>query len=639
LRTALNPESGTISYQYDDNGNLIVKTDARNASAHYEYDALNRATRRWYNGSNSISATTHNSPAVPAGVGATDEVKFFYDSQSLPTGAPSYTRGAAVGRLVAQTYGTGSNGDYYGFDVQGRATFKFQQTGTFNYQLSAAYSLSGSVNTLTYPSGHTITNSFDQAGRLTGLNGNLGDGTTRIYASGILYSPIGGLEREQFGTTTPIYHKLFYNSRGQLFDNRVSSINDMWDWNRGRLILYYSSNHLWGQSGTDNNGNVRFAETWIPPENATLDQAAVLIEDSYNYDALNRLTSVTEQRMDAAGGWVWQQQFRQAYTYDRYGNRTIDGAQTWGTGINNKAFTVNTANNRLGVPGGQPGVMSYDLAGNLTNDTYTGAGNRTYDGENKITSAWGGNNQAQLYAYDGSGQRIRRTVDGVQTWQVYGFGGELVAEYAANSAVGSPQKEYGYRKGELLVTATPGSSHSLSGNGTSSYTQAPSSSSLNITGSITLEAWIKINALGAPRAVISREAFQQSGTGGGYRLLITDTGRVRLDLFQTHNTYVNLSGAATITTGVWHHVAGVFNGTQMRVYLNGVLDGSLSTTSGPTTGTGTFHIGRFSYSFNPYYFNGLIDDARVSNAALYTSNFTPSNNLTATGSTKGLLEI
>ena len=31
--------------------------------------------------------------------------------------------------------------------------------------------------------------------------------------------------------------------------------------------------------------------------------------------------------------------------------------------------------------------------------------------------------------------------------------GELVAEYAASGATGSPQKEYGYRNGQLLVTA------------------------------------------------------------------------------------------------------------------------------------------------------------------------------------------
>src|SRR5678816_464544 len=76
--------------------------------------------------------------------------------------------------------------------------------------------------------------------------------------------------------------------------------------------------------------------------------------------------------------------------------------------------------------------------------------------DSKITSAWGGNNQAQLYSYDASGQRIKRTVDGVTTWQVYGFGGELIAEYAASGAATSPQKEYGYRNGQLLVTTEPG---------------------------------------------------------------------------------------------------------------------------------------------------------------------------------------
>ena len=98
--------------------------------------------------------------------------------------------------------------------------------------------------------------------------------------------------------------------------------------------------------------------------------------------------------------------------------------------------------------------MTYDNAGNLNNDTYTGAGSRTYDAENRMTTAWGGNNQSQIYTYNADGQRTRRKVDGVETWQIYGFGGELLAEYAANAAVTTPQKEYGYRNGQLLITAT-----------------------------------------------------------------------------------------------------------------------------------------------------------------------------------------
>jgi YD repeat-containing protein len=227
LRTATNPESGTITYQYDDTGNLIVKTDARLVSAHYEYDSINRITRRWYNGSSSMSNTTHNVPALPSGVGATDEVKFYYDSQSLPGGAPSYSRGAAIGRLVAQTYGAVSNGDYYAYDVLGRPNLKLQQTGAVNYLMSAGYTLSGALSSLTYPSGNTISNTFDQAGRLTTFSGNLG-GTPRSYSTGSVYSSLGSLLKEQFGTDTSVYHKLHYNSRAQLCDVRASNVNNEW---------------------------------------------------------------------------------------------------------------------------------------------------------------------------------------------------------------------------------------------------------------------------------------------------------------------------------------------------------------------------------------------------------------------------
>ena len=128
LTQALNPESGSIDYKYDASGNLVVKTDARGVSTHYSYDALNRITRRWYNGSSSVINTVHNQPALPSGVGQTDEVKFYYDAQAFPGGAPTYDRGVANGRLVAQTYGTGTNGDYYAYENLGRLTIKYQQT-------------------------------------------------------------------------------------------------------------------------------------------------------------------------------------------------------------------------------------------------------------------------------------------------------------------------------------------------------------------------------------------------------------------------------------------------------------------------------------------------------------------------------
>ncbi len=339
----------------------------------------------------------------------------------------------------------------------GRPTLKIQQTGTVNYQMSAAYNLSGAIGTLTYPSGHTVTHTYDQAGRLTTLSGNLGDGTTRTYASGLLYSPAGGLVKEQFGTTTPIYNKLFYNSRGQLAEIRASTSYTGptdYDANRGAIITSYSNSCTGlcsGSSMSDNNGNLLKQDIQIPSV-ATRSQY-------FDYDSLNRLKSAREVMSSV-------EQWKQQFTYDRWGNRTIDTSVTYGAGINNKAFTVNTANNRLGVPVGQSGVMDYDAAGNLKNDTYTGMGVRTYDAENKMTQAADNTGQTSRYTYDGEGKRVSRQVASSQEeWQIYGFAGEVLAEYRASAPASSPQKEYGYRNGQLLVTATGRYNVALAANG------------------------------------------------------------------------------------------------------------------------------------------------------------------------------
>jgi RHS repeat-associated protein len=90
----------------------------------------------------------------------------------------------------------------------------------------------------------------------------------------------------------------------------------------------------------------------------------------------------------------------------------------------------------------------------LTKDTYSSSDTRTYDAENRLTINTNGANQVSRYTYDGSGARVRRLMNGIEVWQVYGMDDELLAEYAAGSAPSSAQKEYGYRNKELLVTAT-----------------------------------------------------------------------------------------------------------------------------------------------------------------------------------------
>src|SRR5205823_3177506 len=253
------------------------------------------------------------------------------------------------------------------------------------------------------------------------------------------------MSQEQFGTSTAIYNKLFYNSRGQLAEIREGVNPNDTGWERGAIINHYS-NGCWGMCGgsnsttqmTDNNGNLKKQDVYIP--------GGPLFTQFYDYDSLNRLQSVREDNPNGPANW------QQRYSYDRYGNRTFDQANTYGAGIPNPYFNVDQSTNRLTPASGY--TMHYDAAGNLDNDNYTGQGQRNFDAENRMTAAWS-NGQWQSYVYDADGHRIKRIANGVETWQVYGIGGELIAEYSASAAL---QKEYGYRNGQLLITATAASS-------------------------------------------------------------------------------------------------------------------------------------------------------------------------------------
>ena len=251
LISATNPESGTVTYSYDANGNLLSKTDARNITATHTYDALNRPVTK-----------TYTSGAI-----TTPQVKYFYDQQVLPSGAPSYNRGFATGRLVAATYGGGSEGDYYGYDELGRTNIKYQRINTTNYQVQATYDRAGMITSETYPSGHVVNYSHDQAGRLTSFTGNLGGGATVNYATGIQYNGYGLKSRETYGTQTPLYLNLHYNNRLQMADLRLGdNSNDEWNWSRGALTFFHGSNAIIQANPVypsfNNNGNLLAADTF-----------------------------------------------------------------------------------------------------------------------------------------------------------------------------------------------------------------------------------------------------------------------------------------------------------------------------------------------------------------------------------------
>jgi RHS repeat-associated protein len=388
LTDATNPESGHVQYAYDENSNLKTKLDARSITTTYSYDALNRVTGRTY------------SDSTPA-------VSYKYDAQTLPTGAPTFTRGSSTGRLVAVTYGGGSAGNYTGYDQLGRANVSYQQRDSNNYGFGYSYNLASEMTSETYPSGRVVQTEFDSAERVAGVRNQ---NATWYYAGAastdatnrIQYAAQGAVSAMKLGNGK-WEHTSFNNRLQPTLIGLGTSTSDS-----SLLKLEYTYNTT-GQA--NNNGNVL---------TQTITIGTTVMTQIYGYDALNRLSNASE-----TGAASWSQN----YGYDRFGNRWYSS----GSYLPNSTLTpqsVNAfdqSNNRLIA-------SQYDNAGNQTYDAASSG--FSYDAENRqISSNVGGTSVS--YSYDGDGRRVKKVVGTNTTVFVYNVSSQLIAEYTSGAPSGS----------------------------------------------------------------------------------------------------------------------------------------------------------------------------------------------------------
>ena len=137
---------------------------------------------------------------------------------------------------------------------------------------------------------------------------------------------------------------------------------------------------------------------------------------------------------------------------------------------------------------------------------------------------------------------------------------------------------------------------------------------LGLRTGMTLEAWVRpmTDVPADWRTVILKER-----TGGLAYSLYADTGEVRAPI-----GYVNIGGvddlsAAGVTRlllDTWTHLATTFDGTQLRIYVNGVQVGSRTVLGNIVASAGPLRFG--GNSVWGEYFNGLIDEIRLYDGAL-----------------------
>ena len=81
---------------------------------------------------------------------------------------------------------------------------------------------------------------------------------------------------------------------------------------------------------------------------------------------------------------------------------------------------------------------------------------------------------------------------------------------------------------------------------------------------------------------------------------------------------ISLNGATEVNADEWHHVAGVYDGRVMKLYVDGKLDATKPWAGGIAKNNSDVLIGENVEQPNRC-FDGLIDDVRIYNYALSES--------------------
>lgn len=163
----------------------------------------------------------------------------------------------------------------------------------------------------------------------------------------------------------------------------------------------------------------------------------------------------------------------------------------------------------------------------------------------------------------------------------------------------------------LMYTASYASDNSISFNGNFDVVNCGGNGSTgiyNITSSITLEVWVKPTTLRNNSYVITK------GWGDTYQI-VSNSSNFQ---FTIYGPTVSVAHSATTTTtpiaSKWHHITGTFDGSNVKVYTNGILEATTSYSGPIYSSTGfSLAVGNISHMITSttYPNNGLIGNVSI----------------------------
>lgn len=131
---------------------------------------------------------------------------------------------------------------------------------------------------------------------------------------------------------------------------------------------------------------------------------------------------------------------------------------------------------------------------------------------------------------------------------------------------------------------------------------------------ISMAGWFYTDQLAYGQGMMG---FRGGGTGNGEMYLIQlDNGTLECRFINTNGFFEYVAPAFTILPEVWQHVAWVYDGAQVQLFIDGVLKGSTPASGTITSTNRPFGIGKSIFGSFNFVFGGRMDEVTLWNKAL-----------------------
>jgi len=177
--------------------------------------------------------------------------------------------------------------------------------------------------------------------------------------------------------------------------------------------------------------------------------------------------------------------------------------------------------------------------------------------------------------------------------------------------------------GDVTTVSDPCRGNVLECDGDGDYVEIPGSNTpggvFDIRNAITLSAWIKLSVIENEWPAI----IAKGDDNWGWRIARMGKDGEVLEFCAAGisggalEPYGNVVGSVPVVDGLWHHAAGVYDGSKVCVYVDGIVD-NCENGSGPIDTSDHSHVWIGSNEGTPTKtaWTGYIDDVRVYNCAL-----------------------